>query len=81
MTTKAFDIDVLNQFDRDTLYIDDHKSEWLNSFSDCWVVVYGEELICHAGTLEEALSTAREEGISQNMAVDRISSTPRNFLL
>ena len=81
MTTEVIEVKILDQFDRDTLYIDAHRSEWLDSFSDCWVVVYGEKLICHGGTLEEALSKAREEGISENMAVERISSTPSYFLL
>lgn len=81
MTTDTLDIRTLDQFDKDTLFIDVHRSEWLDSYSDCWVVVYEENLICHAETLEEALSKARKQGIEQNMAVERISSNPRSFLL
>ncbi len=81
MTTETLDIQILDQFERDTLYIDAHRSEWLESFSDCWVVVYGEELICNAGSLEEALSRAREKGVTENVAVERISSDTRSFLL
>ena len=81
MTTDTLDIGILDQFDKDTLYIDAHRSEWLDSYSDCWVVVYEEQLICYAGTLGEALAKAREKGVTQNMATERISSNPRSFLL
>ena len=37
MTTDTLDIGILDQFDKDTLYIDAHRSEWLDSYSDCWV--------------------------------------------
>ena len=81
MTTDTLDIKTLDQFDKDTLFIDTHRLEWLDSYSDGWVVVYEESLICHAETLEEALLIARKQGLEQNMAVERISTNPRSFLL
>ena len=82
MTTNILNIEILDQFDKDTQYIESNRWEWLNQFSDCWVVVYGETLICHAESFHEALTMARAKGVRDNrMAIERISSAPRSMIL
>ena len=72
---------VLEQFDRDWQYLSLNRAGWLNLYSDCWVVVHGEKLISHAETLDQALANAREVGVTENAAVDLITSSPVNLLL
>ena len=72
---------ILDQFEIDTLYLDDHRYEWLEKFEGHWVVVYDSQLVSHSDTLGSALAEARAKGISGDVAVDRIISEPAIMIL
>ena len=72
---------ILDQFEKDHLYIETHWSEWLNKFPNCWVVVYGEQLVGRGNTLNAALDEARPKCVVGDAAVEYVTSEPSNMLL
>lgn len=82
MTIEQQDVaSVLEQFERDRLYIKSHWNEFLEQRLDRWVVVYGEELVGEGPTLYDALDDARSKCAIENAAVEFITRDPRNMLL
>ena len=71
------DIVALEQFEKDVLYIEANRQNWLDELSDCWVVVYREKLIAHADTPHEALAKVQDQGLQANdVALEHISGDP-----
>ncbi len=82
MATEQQDvIAVLEQFEKDRLYIQSHWHELLDQHPDRWIVVYGEELVGEGPTLPDALDDARPKCAIENAAVEFITHEPRNMLL
>ena len=76
------EIKVLKRFKKDVLYIEANRQSWLEEFSDCWVVVYGERLIGHADDFHQALAIARDEGLeAKDVAIELITGEPRTMIL
>ena len=76
------EIKALERFKKDVLYIEANRQRWLEEFSDCWVVVYGERLIGHADDFHHALAIARDKGLEANdVAVELITVEPRTMIL
>lgn len=73
---------MLDQFQRDVSYLDEHWNEWLADYPDCWVVVYGEKLLCYADTLEQVLDDAKAQGVPlRRAAIEFLAANPRGLLL
>lgn len=73
---------VLQQFKKDTVYLDAHRTEWMEKYSDQWVVVFAEELVSFSSTLEEALSIAESKGVPRSqVAFEHLSSEPYDMIL
>ncbi len=82
MTTEQQDVaNVLEQFEKDHLFIESHWHELLSERLGRWVVVYGEELVGEGPTLHAALDDARPKCAVENAAVEFITNEPRNMLL
>ena len=82
MATDIAAIEILDQFGKDTLYVERNRQKWLDEYSDCWVVVYCERLISHADTFDKALSKARAQGLrGSNMVIERITREPISLIL
>ena len=82
MATNIAAKEILDQFGKDTLYVERNRQKWLDEYSDCWVVVYREKLISHADTFDEALSKARDQGLQgSNMVIERIAREPISLIL
>lgn len=82
MATEQRDIvAVLEQFEKDRLYIESHWDELLDQHPDRWIVVYGEELVGEGPTLPDALDEARPKCAIGNAAVEFVTHEPRNMLL
>ena len=79
MTTES--IDALDQFERDAVYLDSHRSEWCEQYPDHWVVVYGGAIVCAAPDLDEALDEAGRQGDIAYMVVERMSTEPIGMIL
>ncbi len=74
-------LEALDQFELDTKYLEDHETEWLEQYSDCWVAVYKERLIGHGATYMELMEKVRPTGMAQTMAIEYISKNPPMMLL
>ena len=82
MATEQQDVvAVLEQFEKDLLYIESHWDELLDQHLGRWIVVYGEELVGEGATLPDALDEARPKCAIGNAAVEFITHEPRNMLL
>ena len=81
MTTEYDVVAVLEQFEKDHLYIETHWHEWLDKHPDRWVVVYQEEMVGEGSTLHAALDDARPKCAVENAVVEFITHEPRNMLL
>ena len=78
----AFIADILDQFKRDTFYLNNHRGEWMEDHPDHWAIVFKEELVSISPTLEEAMGTAEGKGIPCNLAaVEYLSSKPYDLIL
>ena len=81
MMTDIDVVAVLDQFEKDHLYIEEHGDEWLVDSSECWVAVYGQKLVGRGDTVYEALEQARTQGATENVAVRFLSRTPAMWIL
>ncbi len=82
MATEQQDVAaVLEQFEKDRVYIESHWDELLDQRQGRWIVVYGEELVGEGLTLPDALDEARPKCAIENAAVEFITDEPRNMLL
>ena len=75
-------INALEQFKKDTIYLDARRTEWMGKYSDQWVVVFAEELVSFSPSLEEALSIAESKGVPRSqVAFEYLSSEPYDMIL
>ncbi len=74
-------LEVLDQFELDTKYLEDHTADWIDQYSDCWVAVYKEKLLGHGATYTELMENVHPTGKVRNMAVEYISKNPPLMLL
>ncbi len=73
---------VLDQFQRDVRYLDVNRDAWIADYPDSWVIVYNEQLLCHADTLQQVLEDARTQGIPlETAAIEYLSTNPQDLLL
>ena len=74
--------DTLQQFKKDTTYLDAHRTEWMEKYPDHWVVVFAEELVGFSPTLEDALGIAESKGAPRSrLAFEHLSSEPEDLIL
>ena len=82
MTIEQQDVaDVLEQFEKDLLYIESNWHQLLDEHAGQWIVVYGEELVGEGPTLHDALDDARPKCAVENAAVEFVTHEPRTMLL
>ena len=75
-------VEELRQFRKDNLFLDAHRSQWVEEYPDCWVMVYHEEFIGHARTLAEVKEIANSKGIPMShMAVNFLDTNPPTLVL
>ena len=74
-------VQILDQFERDHMYLEDNRSEWVQKYPDRWVGVYKEDLICSKGSFKEALDEADRRGIRPYMVIEFITDQPRTLIL
>ena len=74
-------MEVLNQFELDTKYLEDHTGSWLDQHSDCWVAVYKQRLLGYGATHSELMGKIRPSGDDRNIVVEYISKNPPQMLL
>ena len=67
--------EVLGQFRKDTLYTDSHRREWTLDHPNYWAIVFNEELVSVAPSLEEAMAMAEIKGVTCNLATRELLST------
>ena len=75
---------ILDRLERNGEFISLNQHEWLNTYPEEYVVVCDEQLVAHAGTLEEALDLARgrcrDQGI-KGAAFAYLNPDPVSLLL
>ena len=77
-----FVAEVLDQFKKDTIYLNNHRAEWIEQHPDHWAVVFNEELAGVSPSLEEAMGAAEGKGIPCNLAaVELLSTKPYDLIL
>ena len=72
----------LDQFEKDTTFLDAHRLEWTAMYPDQWVVVYKEELAGQGETLNDALSLAEQKNTPRGRAaIAYLSKEPVSMIL
>ena len=72
----------LNQFKKDTMFLDNHRLHWIEQYPDQWVVVFGEELVARGTTVQSALCAAEEKNVPVHLAaLEYLSSEPVSIIL
>ncbi len=72
----------LDQFKKDTMFLNDHRLDWTEQYPDQWVVVFGEELVARGGTVESALCAAEEKDVPIHLAaLEYLSGEPVAMIL
>ena len=72
----------LDQFKKDTMFLNDHRIDWIGQYPDQWVVVFGEELVARGETIESALRAAEEKDVPVHLAaLEYLSSEPVAMIL
>ena len=67
----------LEQFKKDTLFLDANRVAWSVEYPDQWVVVFGEKLVGVGEKAKDALSAAEEKGAPRaHVAIRYLSSKP-----
>ena len=76
-------LEALSQFEKDTIYLNERRDEWMNGqFADCWVIVYKEALVGHGKTLPEAIQMASvKDGPISYMAREYLDTEPMTMIL
>ena len=76
-------LEALNQFEKDTIFLNECRDEWMNGiYADCWVIVYKEALVGHGSTLPEALQMASlKDGPISYMAREYLDTEPMTMIL
>ena len=72
----------LEQFKKDTNFLDAHRDLWKDEYPDQWVVVFGEELVGVGYTVEEAIVDAETKQVPRaRVPIDYLSSNPVKMIL
>ena len=72
----------LDQFKKDTMFLNNHRLDWVEQYPDQWVVVFGEELVARGPTVESALHAANEKNVPVHLAaLEYLSSEPVSRIL
>ncbi len=70
------------QFKRDNRYLRSIMERMREEHPDCWVAVYGEEVVGVGANLEEMISTLGAEGIpTAHVALKYVSKEPQRLTL
>ena len=70
------------QFKRDNRYLRSIMERMREEHPDCWVAVYGEEVVGVGANLEEMISTLGAEGIpTAHVALKYVSKEPQRLIL
>lgn len=70
------------QFSRDSRYLASIRSELREQHPDCWVAVYGGEVVAAGPVLSEVLSKVVDQGIPRgNVALEYISKEPMMLIV
>ena len=72
----------LDQFKKDTMFLNDHRLDWVKQYPDQWVVVFEEQLVARGETIESALRAAEEKDVPVHLAaLEYLSSEPIAMIL
>ena len=74
-TDWAFVANVLDQFRKDTVYLNNNREEWTKEHPDHWVIVFREERVSVSPTLEGAIKDAEGQGVPCNLAARELLSS------
>jgi len=67
------EFELLEQFDRDQRYIDEHYEELWKRYPNCWIAVYQGKLIAFATTIETLLARIEQNRLQpENVARRRL---------
>ncbi len=70
------------QFKRDNRYLRSIMGRMREEHPDCWVAVYGEEVVGVGANLEEMISTLGARGIpTAHVALKYVSKEPQRLIL
>ena len=74
---------LLEQQERDYLFLNAHREEWIAQYPDRWIVVYLEELVENdSASPEEAIRKAIEKGVPSGQGVlEYLTTNPTMMLL
>ncbi len=80
------DLDIIagymEQFEKDSDFLNAHRLAWTEQYPDKWVVVFGEELVGLGETAEEALQAAEEKGAPKSrVAMEYLYGEPITMIL
>ena len=72
----------LDQFKKDTMFLNDHRLDWVKQYPDQWVVVFEEQLVARGETIESGLCAAEEKDVPVHLAaLEYLSSEPIAMIL
>ena len=72
----------LRQFKNDCLFLDAHRSEWLEQYPDMFVAVYQEKLVGAAATIKELMAQTEANGVPASQCCrDFLDSDPPDLLV
>ena len=72
----------LEQFKRDSQFLDANRVQWRAAYPDKWVVVFQEELVGVGDTVQDALLRARvSDADKSRVAIEYLASKPVKMIL
>ena len=72
----------LEQFEKDTMYLNANLPEWTASYPDQWAIVYCENLVGTARTPDEIIDLVKEKGVPRSrMVVEYLTTEPVTMIL
>lgn len=72
----------LEQFKKDSQFLDANRAEWRVAYPDKWVVVFQETLVGVGDTAREALLQAQEHDVTlYRVAIEYLASKPLKMVL
>ena len=72
----------LEQFKRDSQFLDANRVQWRAAYPDKWVVVFQEELVGVGDTVQDALLRAQvSDADKSRVAIEYLASEPVKMIL